>query len=140
MSQSGPRSIPRSYKAPPPSLAGILGLSGSDSDLSVGWVAESVRMVSLFWPLFLLAKICLMLVTVNLPLLVADYEMFDLPLLAVTAIADLAIWVMPRRSAGWPPRGPTWRPATRRGGPRPMSRPSPRRTMHCGRWRRRGPT
>jgi len=97
MSQTDPRAIQRSHRPSPPSLAGILGLSGSDSDLSVGWVAESVRMVALFWPLFLLAKICLMMVTVNLPALVAHYALFDLPLLAVTAVADLAIWVMPQR-------------------------------------------
>ena len=97
MVSSGSHPIKRPYQAPPPSLAGILGLSGSDSDLSLVWVAESVRMVSTFWPLFLLAKMCLMVVTVNLPMFLNHAVLFDSPLLATMGIVDLAIWILPRR-------------------------------------------
>ncbi|MGE4429859.1 MAG: EAL domain-containing protein [Sphingobium sp.] len=91
------RPTPKGHSLSTPAMAGILGLSGSDSDLSPVWVAESVRMVSTFWPLFILAKICLMVVTINLPAFLIHYALFDLPLLAVTALADAAICVMPRR-------------------------------------------
>ena len=96
MSQNDPRSERRLLRPQTPSLAGILGLSGSDNDLSPIWVGESIRMVSIFWPVFLLVKVCLMAVTVNLAELVTHSERYGLPLLAVTALADLAIWIMPQ--------------------------------------------
>jgi len=80
-----------------PSLLGILGLSGSDSELSPAWTAQSIQMLSSLWPLFLLAKLCILALTIDISGFFLSGPHIVHLMMPIVLGADLAIWLLPRR-------------------------------------------
>tara|TARA_R110000782_G_scaffold48551_1_gene106181 strand:+ start:21564 stop:24197 length:2634 start_codon:yes stop_codon:yes gene_type:complete len=81
-----------------PSILGTLGLSSAGRDISPEWAAQSVRAVSALWPLFILAKLCVLFLVVDIRLLSASGEMLHnhhLWLLLALSF-DCSIWLLPR--------------------------------------------
>ncbi len=91
-------------------MLGILGLADSDNELSPAWVAQSVQAASSLWPLFMLAKLCLLAATVNIPGLLFEQLHFHRVMLIIAFAADLGIWLLPRRSLvqGMQPHRQMW--------------------------------
>lgn len=64
------------------------------------WAAQSVRTAATLWPLFILAKLCVLVSVVDIKALIAEGGSHNhyYFLLAVMA-ADLSVWFMPRQKA-----------------------------------------
>ena len=84
-----------------PSILDAMGLSASHQDASPMWAAQSVRTVATLWPLFLLAKLCVLVAVVNMPALIAEIAVGGGHThhywLAAAMVADLSVWFIPRQ-------------------------------------------
>ena len=82
-------------EAPP--ILDALGLTASSQDVSPIWAAQSVRTTSLLWPLFLLAKLSILIAVVDVSKL-ALHEGIDSHYgwLLAAMCADMAVWLFPR--------------------------------------------
>lgn len=78
-----------------PSLLGMLGLADGGQDVSPMWLAQSIRSVGILWPLFMLAKLCLLLGAVDLAILLDYPDHRCLAMLGTTMLVDFAIWRLP---------------------------------------------
>jgi len=81
-----------------PSLLDAMGLSASNQDASPMWAALSVRTASTLWPLFILAKLCILISVVDMHALIAEDGGHAHHHWLVAAMgADLLVWFMPRK-------------------------------------------
>ncbi len=78
------------------SVLGVLGLTDSSGDVSPVWVAQSVQSVSTLWPLFMLAKLCLLVGAVNIGKIFSYPDHLHLFALGLTMAVDMVIWRVPR--------------------------------------------
>ncbi|MCB2013602.1 MAG: EAL domain-containing protein [Sphingobium sp.] len=80
-----------------PRMLDALGLTAPSHDVSPMWAAQSVRTTSLLWPLFMLAKLCVLVSVVNVSELVNDRGAHShIWWLAAAIVADMAVWLLPR--------------------------------------------
>ncbi|MGD9812851.1 MAG: putative bifunctional diguanylate cyclase/phosphodiesterase, partial [Sphingobium sp.] len=93
-----------------PSILETLGLTEGNNEISPIWAAQSIRSVAILWPLFMLAKLSILLGSVSLPILFSSAADGTSAMLCLMAAMDIAIWQLPRLHAikGLKPHRQMW--------------------------------
>ncbi|MBB6124188.1 EAL domain-containing protein [Sphingobium subterraneum] len=79
-----------------PSTIVSLGLADARQDMTAQWNAESIRAISLLWPVLIFAKLCLLAGSVDLRHLAEGGHWAPLVLILGMFCVDIAIWIAPR--------------------------------------------